>query len=84
MGGLHCSQRILLALIEEAKISREDSYKIVQVNAMKVWEEGEDFRTLLKNDPLVSSKLTDEKIDSLFDDSHHLKSVDKIFDKVFK
>ena len=84
MGGLHCSQRVLLALIEEAKISREDSYKIVQTNAMKVWEEGADFKSLLKNDPLVSSKLTDEKIDSLFDDSHHLKSVDKIFDKVFK
>lgn len=84
MGGLHCSQRVLLALIEEAKISREDSYKIVQTNAMKVWEQGEDFKTLLKSDPLVSSKLTDEKIDSLFDDSHHLKSVDKIFSKVFK
>ena len=84
MGGLHCSQRILLALIEEAKISREDSYKIVQTNAMKVWEEGEDFKTLLKSDPLVSSKLTDEKIDALLDDSHHLKSVDKIFSKVFK
>ena len=83
MGGLHCSQRVLLALIEEAKISREDSYKIVQTNAMKVWEEGEDFKTLLKSDPLVSSKLSDDKIDSLFNDSHHLKSVDKIFSKVF-
>ncbi len=84
MGGLHCSQRVLLALIEEAKISREDSYKIVQKNAMKVWTENADFKSLLKNDDQVSSKLSPEKIDSLFDDSYHLKSVDEIFARVFK
>ncbi len=83
LGGLHCSQRVLLALIEEAKISREDAYKIVQINAMKVWEEGADFKTLLKNDKQVCEKLSDKKIDSLFDDSHHLKNIDAIFTKVF-
>ncbi len=84
LGGLHSSQRVLLALIEEAKISREDAYKITQTNAMKVWQEGADFKTLLKNDEQVSSKLSNEKIDSLFDDSYHLKNIDAIFARVFK
>ncbi len=83
MGGLHCSQRVLLALIEEAKLSREDSYKIVQENAMQVWLEKKDFKTLLLGDERVSLKLSKEKIDSLFDDSHHLKAVDEIFERVF-
>ncbi len=83
LGGLHCSQRVLLARIEEAKSSREDAYNIVQINAMKVWEEGADFKTLLKNDKQVCEKLSDKKIDSLFDDSHHLKNIDAIFTKVF-
>lgn len=83
MGGLHCSQRVLLALIEKAKISREDAYKIVQQNAMKVWTENADFKTLLKNDEQVSSKLSESDIDEVFDDSYHLKNVDAIFKRVF-
>jgi adenylosuccinate lyase len=83
MGGLHCSQRVLLALIEQAKMSREEAYKITQENAMKVWLENADFKTLLKDDERVSSKLSSQKIDSLFDDSHHLKNVDAIFERVF-
>lgn len=81
--GLVSSQRVLLALIEEAKISREDAYKIVQTNAMKVWQEGADFRTLLKNDEQVKSKISAEKLEELFDNSYHTKNIDKIFAKVF-
>lgn len=83
MGGLHCSQRVLLALIEEGGLSREDSYKIVQQNAMKVWGEGADFKSLLKKDEIVAKVLGEAKIDSLFDDSYHLKNVEAIFARVF-
>ncbi len=82
--GLVSSQRVLLALIEEAKISREDAYKIVQTNAMKVWQEGADFKTLLKNDSEVKGKLSDKKIEELFDNSYHTKNIDHIFSQVFK
>ncbi len=83
LGGLVSSQRVLLALIEDAKISREDAYKIVQTNAMKVWQEGADFKTLLQNDPEVKGKLSDKKIAEVFDNSYHTKNVDTIFAKVF-
>lgn len=83
LSGLVSSQRVLLALIEDAKISREDAYKIVQNNAMKVWQEGADFLTLLKNDPEVKGKISDKKLAELFDNSYHTKNVDKIFAKVF-
>ncbi len=83
LGGLHNSQRILLALTQ-AGISREDSYRLVQRNAMKVWEEGADFATELKADPEVSAKLSDEEIDDKFDMAYHTKHVDTIFARVFK
>ncbi len=83
LGGLHNSQRILLALTQ-AGISREDSYRLVQRNAMKVWEEGADFATELKADPEVSAKLSDAEIDDKFDMAYHTKHVDTIFARVFK
>ena len=84
--GLVFSQRVLLALIEEAGISREEAYKIVQETAMKIWhrETEEDFKSLLNKNPLVSSKLSAEKIASLFDLSYHTKNIDLIFSKIFK
>lgn len=84
LGGLVFSQRVLLSLIEDAKISREAAYKIVQNNAMKVWQENADFLTLLKNDPEVKGKISDKKLEELFDNSYHTKNIDTIFDKVFK
>jgi adenylosuccinate lyase len=86
LGGLHNSQRVLLALIE-AGASREDAYLYVQRNAMKVWEnpnrqEG-DFVDNLKSDADVSAKLSDEKIESLTDLDYHFKNVDYIFERVF-
>ena len=83
LNGLVYSQRVLLALIEEAKISREDAYKIVQTSAMRVWSEGADFLDLLKNDPQVKGKISDKKLADLFDVTYHTKNIDKIFKRVF-
>lgn len=84
LGGLVFSQRVLLALIEDAKILREDAYKIVQNNAMKVWQEDADFLTLLKNDSQIKGKISDKKLEELFDNSYHTKNIDTIFTKIFK
>jgi adenylosuccinate lyase len=84
LGGLHNSQRVLLALTQ-AGYSREDSYAAVQRNAMKVWEHRGDraglFAQNLKDDPEVT--LSDAQIDAMFDDGYHLKHVDTIFARVF-
>jgi adenylosuccinate lyase len=84
MGGLIHSQRVLLALTQ-AGLSREDSYSLVQRNAMKVWEsDGQlSLLDLLKNDPEVSAKLSAEQLDGLFNLDYHLKEVDTIFERVF-
>lgn len=86
LGGLHNSQRVLLALTQ-AGMSREESYAAVQRNAMKVWESRGDrtgqFAANLKADPDVSSKLSAAEIDAMFDDFYHLKHVDTIFERVF-
>lgn len=84
MGGLVHSQRVLLALTQ-AGLSREESYALVQRNAMKVWEsDGQlSLLNLLKADPDVSSRLSADELDRLFDLGHHLQHVDTIFDRVF-
>jgi adenylosuccinate lyase len=86
LGGLHNSQRVLLALTQ-AGMSREESYAAVQRNAMKVWESRGDragqFAANLKADPDVSAKLSASDIDAMFDDFYHLKHVDAIFERVF-
>ncbi|MGX1305752.1 adenylosuccinate lyase [Amorphus suaedae] len=82
LGGLVHSQRVLLALTQ-AGVSREESYRMVQRNAMPVWQQGGDFKALLKADKDVAAKLTPEEIDALFDLDHHLAHVDTIFDRVF-
>eukprot|EP00873_Tetraselmis_striata_P030772 jgi/Tetstr1/451036/TSEL_038072.t1 len=82
LGGLHNSQRFLLALTQ-AGMSREESYSAVQRNAMKVWRGEGKFPDFLKADPDVSAKLSDEQIDASFDDAYHLKHVDTIFRRVF-
>jgi len=84
MGGLVHSQRVLLALTQ-AGLSREDSYALVQRNAMKVWEsDGElSLLDLLKADSDVSQRLSADRLDALFDLGYHLKHVDTIFDRVF-
>jgi adenylosuccinate lyase len=82
MQGLVFSQKILLDLTQ-AGVSREDAYRLVQKNAMKVWEEGKDFQTELLTDPEVVRALGEAKIRESFDLSYHLKHVDTIFKRVF-
>ncbi|MEM8918700.1 MAG: adenylosuccinate lyase [Pseudomonadota bacterium] len=84
MGGLVHSQRVLLALTQ-AGISREDSYRIVQRNAMKVWESDGEIALLdlLKADPDVTAKLSDEELEERFNLDYHFKHVDTIFERVF-
>ena len=80
--GLIHSQRVLLALTQKG-ISRENSYEIVQSNAMKVWNDGADFFNELKNDSRVSEALTMEELEENFDLGYHLKHIDTIFTRVF-
>ena len=80
--GLVMSQRVLLALTQ-AGVSREDSYRLVQRNAMKVWEKGADFKTELLADPEVTAALTPAQIEEKFDIGYHTKHVDTIFARVF-
>jgi adenylosuccinate lyase len=82
MKGLVFSQKILLDLTQSG-VSREDSYRLVQKNAMKVWEEGKDFQTELLADPEVVGALGETKIRESFNLSYHLKHVDTIFKRVF-
>ncbi len=80
--GLVMSQRVLLALTQ-AGVSREDSYKLVQRNAMKVWDHGKDFKTELLGDAEVVAALSVEEIEEKFDMGYHTKHVDTIFKRVF-
>jgi adenylosuccinate lyase len=80
--GLVMSQRVLLALTQ-AGVSREDSYKLVQRNAMKVWDHGRDFKTELLADDEVLAALSVEEIEEKFDMGYHTKHVDTIFKRVF-
>jgi adenylosuccinate lyase len=84
MGGLVHSQRVLLALTQ-AGVSREDSYKLVQRNAMKVWESDGalSLLELLKGDAEVTAALTPAQLEALFDLDYHFKHVDTIFARVF-
>ncbi len=84
MGGLVHSQRVLLALTQ-AGVSRENSYRLVQRNAMRVWEsDGQlSLQELLKADPEVTVALSAAEIDDKFDLGYHLKHVDVIFARVF-
>lgn len=80
--GLIYSQRVLLALTQKG-VSREDSYRLVQRNAMKVWEQGKDFMQELKADPEVRAALSEAEIEEKFDLGYHTKHVDTIFARVF-
>ncbi|WP_026364160.1 MULTISPECIES: adenylosuccinate lyase [unclassified Agrobacterium] len=80
--GLVHSQRVLLALTQ-AGVSREDAYRLVQRNAMKVWEQGADFLEELLGDEEVRAALPEEVIREKFDLGYHTKHVDTIFNRVF-
>lgn len=82
LGGLVFSQRVLLALTQNG-VSREDAYRLVQRNAMKVWEQGKNFEEELLADAEVTAVLAKEQISKLFDMHYHTKHVNTIFERVF-
>ncbi len=82
LGGLVFSQRVLLALTQ-AGMSREDSYKAVQRNAMQVWEKGGNYLDLLSNDPDIAKHIGRDKLEPMFDMTYHTKHVDTVFKRVF-
>jgi len=82
LGGLIHSEAILLRLTKKG-LSREEAYGVVQRIAMKIWEKGGDFKTLLSEDEAVKNLLTREELDAAFDVRSHLKHVEDIFRRVF-
>ncbi len=82
LGGLVHSQRVLLALAQKG-VAREDAYRLVQRNAMKVWAGGGDFLELLKADPDVRKHLSEAELKANFDLDFHMAQVDTIFARVF-
>jgi adenylosuccinate lyase len=80
--GLVHSQRVLLALTQ-AGLAREDSYRLVQKNAMRAWNGEGNLLDLLKADPDVSKALPAVRLEAMFDLGYHLKQVDTIFKRVF-
>ncbi|MFA7429867.1 MAG: adenylosuccinate lyase [Rhodospirillaceae bacterium] len=82
MGGLVFSQRVLLALTQ-AGLSREDSYRLVQRNAMRVWDGEGDLLSNLRTDAEVTAALSEAQLSELFDLGYHTKHVDTIFRRVF-
>jgi len=80
--GVIFSQMVLLSLVEKGT-TREDAYAIVQENAMKSWQEGIEFRSLLGQDERVQKQLSAAELDAIFDVNHFLKHLDFIFQRVF-
>lgn len=80
--GLIFSQQILIALAD-AGVSREDAYKMVQTQAMRVWKEDVVFKDLILSEKDIMARLGREKIEEIFDLNYHLKYISAIFDRVF-
>ncbi|MBW1974457.1 MAG: adenylosuccinate lyase [Deltaproteobacteria bacterium] len=81
-GGLFFSQRVMLSLTKKG-LTREDAYRIVQRNAMKVWQEGGTLRDRLASDPDITRYLSTHELDELFDLSYYTRHVNTIFERVF-
>jgi adenylosuccinate lyase len=82
LGGVTSSGEVLLALTSSG-LGREEAYAIVQPLAMKVWDEGANFRDLAMQDPKIQKLLNRSHLDRIFDLGHQLRNVDKIFERVF-
>jgi len=80
--GLVFSGQLLLALTQKG-VSREDAYAWTQRNAMKVWDEGGEYRDLIMKDADISSRLSPEEIARVFDVNHYLRNVGRVFARVF-
>ena len=81
--GLFFSQRVLIALVEDAGIPRQEAYVLVQGAAMQSWEGKRSFRDLVENDPNITAHISKEKLASLFDPKAYLCQEDMIFARVF-
>jgi adenylosuccinate lyase len=82
LGGLVHSQRVLIALTQKG-VAREEAYRLVQRNAMRVWQGEGDFLSLLAADPDVRKHLSEAELKENFDLDYHFKHVDAIFQRVF-
>jgi adenylosuccinate lyase len=80
-GGIVFSQRVLLALIEKG-MPRDDAYRVVQAAALRAWDHGEDFRSLLLADDRVSSLLGPDEVNQLFDPAWHTRFVDTTYQRL--
>ena len=81
--GLVFSQGVMLQLTQKG-VKREDAYRVVQSNAMKTWDNNEDFYTNLSKDKLIKKYLSTKELEKLFDINYHTKNVNHIFSRVFK
>ena len=79
--GLIFSERILLELIKKG-ISREEAYELAQKNALRVWDEKNDFKKVVLRDKKIKKYLSDKEIKDCFDLRYYLRNVDKIFAKL--
>jgi len=79
--GLIFSQRVMLALIGKG-LSRQEAYKMVQRNAMKAWQENQNFLDLLRADAEVTAQLPDAELTAIFDLQYYLRHIDEIFDRL--
>lgn len=82
MRGLVFSGQLMLALTQKG-ISREDAYVYTQRNAMRVWDEGGDYKDLVMADAEINAALSAEEIERVFDLKHYLRNVGKVFERVF-
>ena len=81
--GLFFSQGVMLKLTQKG-VKREDAYKTVQTNAMKTWDNNEDFYTNLSKDKLIKKYLSTKELEKLFDINYHTKNINFIFSRIFK
>ena len=81
--GLFFSQGVMLKLTQKG-VKREDAYKTVQANAMKTWDNNEDFYTNLSKDKLIKKYLSTKELEKLFDINYHTKNINFIFSRIFK
>jgi adenylosuccinate lyase len=81
--GLIFSEALMLKLIKKGLL-RKEAYGIVQRNALKAWEKGEDFKDLIKKDQQVKALLSEDEIEECFSLTKHLEHINFVFDKVFE
>ena len=79
--GLFFSQRLLLSLVESG-LERSEAYELVQRNAMRAWEEEQDFPTLVRSDSAISAQLDAEALDAVFELEAYMRHLDVVFDRL--